>query len=210
MPEYAEPTGSQPRPKRLIVGMSGASGAQLGIQLLTAMHQFPGWETHLIISKGAERTIAEETDQRLEAVKDLATNVYPVEDIGAAIASGTFKSEGMVIIPCSMKTLAGIATGFSHNLLIRAADVSIKERRKLVLVTRESPLSPIHLQNMLALANLGVTILPPVLTFYNHPVAIQDMVTHIVGKVLDIYQLDLQAFRRWGEEKSADMTQKNG
>lgn len=186
-------------PKRLVVAMSGASGAQLGIELLKTMQDFPHWETHLVVSKGAERTIEQETKFTIEEVKELATKVYPVEDIGASIASGTFKTEGMVIIPCSMKTLAGVATGYSDNLVLRAADVTIKERRNLVLVARESPLSPIHLKNMLYLAELGATILPPMLTYYNHPVGVEDLTRHIIGKALNIFDIDIKGFKRWGE-----------
>lgn len=186
-------------PKRLVVAMSGASGAQLGIELLKTMQDFPHWETHLVVSKGAERTIEQETKFTSDEVKELATKVYPVEDIGASIASGTFKTEGMVIIPCSMKTLAGVATGYSDNLVLRAADVTIKERRNLVLVARESPLSPIHLKNMLYLAELGATILPPMLTYYNHPVGVEDLTRHIIGKALNIFDIDIKGFKRWGE-----------
>ena len=119
------------------------------------------------------------------------------DDVGASIASGSFKTEGMAVVPCSMKTLAAIAHGFSENLLSRAADVTLKERRKLVLVARKSPLSPIHLQNMQALAACGAIILPPVLTFYNHPRTVEDMVHHIVGKILDVFDIELEGFRRW-------------
>lgn len=188
--------------KRLIVGISGASGAQIGIDLLRMMQHFCDWETHLVISQGARRTIEQETTYTCAEVEALATRCYPLEDIGASIASGTFKTEGMVVAPCSMKTLAAIAHGFSQNLLLRAADVMIKERRKLVLLTRESPLSTVHLNNMLAVANAGAIVLPPVLTFYNHPETIHDMTSHIVGKVLDIFGLESYGFKRWGEEES--------
>ena len=146
-------------PKRLIVGISGASGAEIGIQLLQAMQRQPEWETHLVISEGARQTIRLETAYSVEQVEALATYCHPLGDISAGIASGTFKTEGMVVAPCSMKTVAGIAHGYSQNLLLRAADVVIKERRKLVLVARESPLSTVHLNNLLILANAGVVIL---------------------------------------------------
>jgi len=185
-------------PKRMVVGISGASGAILGIELLKTMRQqFSAWETHLVISAGARRTIKLETSYLLEEVESLATKCHPVEDVGASIASGTFKTEGMVVVPCSMKTVAGVASGFSTNLLLRAADVVIKERRKLVLVARESPLSPIHLHNMNVVASAGVIVLPPVLTFYNHPKTIEDMTRHIVGKILDVFQLEIVGFERW-------------
>ncbi|MBP1626397.1 MAG: aromatic acid decarboxylase [Holophagaceae bacterium] len=183
--------------KHLVVGMTGASGAPIGIELLQAMKNFPDWETHLVISEGARLTIEQETECTLEEVAAMATRCYRLGDVGARIASGTFKTQGMVIVPCSMKTLAGVATGYSDNLVLRAADVVIKERRKLVLVARESPLSPLHLQNMQKAADLGALILPPVLTFYNHPASIQDMTRHIVGKILDVFDLEMPNFKRW-------------
>lgn len=198
------------RKKRLVVGISGASGAVIGIRLLQAMQQFPDWETHLVISNGGRRTIEQETGCSIAQVEALATKCHPVEDIGASIASGTFKTEGMVVVPCSMKTLAGVASGFSHNLLLRASDVTLKERRKLVLVVRESPLSAVHLRNMSAAASVGAILLPPVMTFYNRPESIEDMVRHIVGKVVDIFGLELSGFRRWGEEKAADGSEGDG
>jgi len=183
--------------KRLVVGMTGASGAPIGIELLQAMKHFPDWETHLVISEGARLTIEQETEMKFEDVAALATRCYRLGDVGASIASGTFKTQGMVIVPCSMKTLAGVATGYSDNLVLRAADVVIKERRKLVLVARESPLSPLHLRNMQTVGDLGAIILPPVLTFYNRPSSIQDMTRHIVGKILDVFDLEMPNFKRW-------------
>lgn len=185
--------------KRLVVGMSGASGAVLGVEVMKALKENPEWETHLVISKGAEETILQETNYKLIEVMNLADKVYSINDIGASIASGTFKTEGMIIVPCSMKTAAGIASGYSDNLLLRAADVTIKERRKLVLVTRECPLSTIHLRNMLALSELGAIIMPPVVTYYNKPVSLEDMNRHIVGKILDRFDIELSGFNRWGE-----------
>jgi polyprenyl P-hydroxybenzoate/phenylacrylic acid decarboxylase-like protein len=190
----------QATPKRLIVGISGASGAELGIQLLQAMQRQPEWETHLVISDGARRTIRLETAYSVEQIKALATHCHPLDDIGAGIASGTFKTEGMVVVPCSMRTVAGIAHGYSQNLLLRAADVVIKERRKLVLVARESPLSTVHLNNLLILANAGVVILPPVLTYYHRPATIQDMAAHIVGKILDVFGIEFAEFKRWNPD----------
>ncbi|WP_206810128.1 UbiX family flavin prenyltransferase [Paradesulfitobacterium ferrireducens] len=186
--------------KRLIVAMTGASGAALGVELLKVMKGFPRWETHLVVSAGAEQTLRHECDLTLQELSLLATHTYDVHDIGAGPASGTFRAEGMVVVPCSMKTTAGIAHGFADNLILRAADVTIKQRRPLVLVTREAPLSPIHLQNMLALAHLGVVILPPVLTFYHQPATIDDMVRMVLGKVLDVFNLELPGFERWGEQ----------
>ena len=186
-------------PKRLVVGISGASGAILGIELLQAMRHVPGWETHLVVSNGGRRTLAHETSWSVEEVAALATRFHPIEDVGALIASGTFKTCGMVVAPCSMKTVAGIASGYSDNLLLRAADVVLKERRRLVLVARESPLSPVHLRNLQTVSDLGAVILPPVLTFYNKPTSIQDMTRHIVGKILDVFDLEFPDFKRWGD-----------
>jgi 4-hydroxy-3-polyprenylbenzoate decarboxylase len=188
--------------QRLVIGMSGASGAILGIEILKILRAAPGWESHLVISKGAEETIRQETPCHPDEVKALADAVYSIHDIGAAIASGTFRTAGMVIVPCSMKTVAGVACGYSDNLLLRAADVTIKERRKLVLVARECPLSPIHLRNLLALAELGAIIMPPMLTYYNHPAAIADLERHLVAKILDPFRIEVSGFRRWGEPGS--------
>ena len=186
-------------PKRLVVGISGASGAILGVELLRAMQSMPGWETHLVVSDGGRRTLAYETELTVKEVAALATRCHPIEDVGALIASGTFRTCGMVVIPCSMKTVAGIASGYSDNLLLRAADVVLKERRRLVLVARETPLNPIHLRNLQTVADLGAVILPPVLTFYNRPASIDDMIRHLLGKVLDVFDLDLPGFKRWGD-----------
>lgn len=183
--------------KRLVVGLTGASGAPLGVQFLKGMQSFPEWETHLVYSGSFAKTLLAETDLRLDDLAALATRVYPLDDIAASISSGTFRTEGMVIIPCSMKTLAGIVSGYSDNLLLRAADVTLKERRKLVLVTRETPLSPIHLRNMLFLSQTGAVILPPMLTYYNGPKSIDDMTRHIVGKVMAEFDLELPGFHRW-------------
>lgn len=183
--------------KRLVVGMSGASGAILGIEILKTLKKYPDWESHLVISKGAEQTILEETNYKLIDVIDLADKTYSLKDIGASIASGTFKTEGMVIVPCSMKTAAGIACGYSDNLLLRAADVTIKERRKLVLVPRESPLSTIHLRNLLSLSELGAIIVPPMMSYYNKPASIEDLNTHIIGKILDKFHIEVNGFNRW-------------
>lgn len=188
--------------RRLVIGMSGASGIPIAIGLLKQMKKHPDWETHLVVTYGAEKTIEQETLYSLQDIEALATRCYQVKDIGASIASGTFHTEGMVVVPCSMKTVAGIAHGFSENLLLRAADVTLKEGRKLVLVARESPLSPIHLKNMLELSQLGVRILPPMLTYYNKPVTIDDMTRHIVGKITDVFQVETEGFRRWSGENT--------
>ncbi len=189
--------------KRILIGMSGASGAILGIDLLRAIQLYPGYESHLVISQGAEKTILHETKYTFQEVLAMADVAYPIENIGASIASGTFRAEGMVVVPCSMKTLAGIACGYSDNLLLRAADVTIKEKRKLILVARESPLSPIHLKNMCTLSDYGATIMPPMLTYYNKPASIEDMNRHIIGKILNCFGLEVAGFNRWGETSCA-------
>ncbi len=193
--------------KRLVVGISGASGIPLAVKLLEVMQQQPDWETHVVISDGTIQTLATESDLSIKELKGLATEVHNLKNIGAAIASGTFKTEGMVVIPCSMKTLAGIAHGYSDNLLLRAADVTLKERRKLILVARETPLSRIHLSNMMTLSSYGAVIMPPMMTFYNQPESIDDMVTHIVGKVLAEFGIEIRNFKRWKETDSADDNQ---
>lgn len=187
--------------KRLVVGMSGASGAILGINLLEILKKSPEWETHLVISRGAVLTIDAETEYTLDDVKKLADRVYDINNIGDSIASGTFKTEGMVIIPCSMKTVAGVANGYSDNLILRAADVTLKEGRKLIVVPRESPLSIIHLRNMLSLAEAGAMLIPPMVTYYNKPLSIEDMNRHIVAKILDKFGIEVEGFKRWGETK---------
>lgn len=188
--------------KRLVIGMSGASGAILGIEILKILKENSHWETHLVISRGAEETIIQETEYKPMEVMNLADKVYSIKDIGASIASGTFKAEGMIIVPCSMKTVAGIACGYSDNLLLRAADVTIKERRKLVIVARESPLSTIHLRNMLSLSELGGIIVPPMISYYNKPANLEDLNRHVIGKILDKFDIEVNGFNRWGESDS--------
>lgn len=182
---------------RLIVGISGASGAPLGVALLRTLRALDCFEVHLVITAGGERTIASETDCTLGEVQSLAHVCHPIHDIGASIASGSFATAGMVVIPCAMKTVAGIACGYSDNLLLRAADVVLKEGRKLVLVPRETPMSQIHLRNLLTLSQMGVTILPPVLTYYSGGTTAEEMANHIVGKVLDQFGVDAPHFHRW-------------
>lgn len=186
---------------RLIVGVTGASGAVYGIKLLRVLKD-KGIETHLVITKWGERTIKLETNMTIEDVKRLATKCYEENDLIAPIASGSYvcKCDGVIVIPCSIKTLSGIANGYASNLLLRAADVAIKEERPLILVVRENPLSSIHLQNMLRLANIGVTILPATPAFYHKPETIDDLVNHVVGKVLDILDIPHELYQRW--EKS--------
>lgn len=188
---------------RLVVGISGASGAPLAHRLLQQMRGCDGWETHLVVSPSARRTIEHEVSRPLSEIEALATVVYDERDVGAAIASGTFRTRGMIVIPCSMKSLAGIAHGYTDNLLLRAADVTLKEQRKLVLVARETPLNRIHLNNMATLAEYGARILPPMMTFYTQPKTIDDMVDHIVGKALGEFGIEGRNFHRWHEPAPA-------
>ncbi len=188
--------------KRLIIGISGASGAILGIQLLKLLKECPEWETHLVMTEGAGLTIASETEYTREQVAALACRTYEINQVGASIASGTFRTEGMIILPCSMKTIAGIAGGYCDNLLLRAADVTLKERRKLVLAARECPLSAIHLRNMLTLTEAGAYIMPPVLSYYQRPQSIEDMNLHFLGKLLDKFDIEVPGYHRWGEAYS--------
>lgn len=183
---------------RIVVGISGASGAPLAVSLLRALKEH-ALEVHLIVTPGAWRTIQEETSLSPDQICSLADVVHDVHDVGAPPASGSWKTKGMIIIPCSMKTLAGIHSGYSENLLLRAADVTIKEQRRLVLIPRECPLSPIHLRNQYELSMMGAVILPPVLSYYNQPKTILDMEQHLIGKILDQFDLDHASFRRWGE-----------
>ncbi|HKX27247.1 MAG TPA: UbiX family flavin prenyltransferase [Blastocatellia bacterium] len=181
---------------RLIVGLTGATGAVFGVRLLQAL-QGAEIETHLVVSKWAARTLAHEMQATLEEVQEMATRSYQPGDQGAAIASGSFLTRGMVIAPCSARTLAAIAQGQGDNLIHRAADVILKERRKLVLVVRETPLSDIHLENMLKLSRMGVVILPPVPAFYHHPRSIDDLVNQTVMRILDQFEIHLDLAGRW-------------
>lgn len=188
---------------RLIVGVSGATGAIYGIRLLQVLRQ-KGVETHLVISDSAQKNIELETSYRVDEVKALASFVYDFHDVGAAVASGSFLTQGMVVIPCAIKSLAGIAHSYNENLLIRAADVCLKERRKLVLVVRETPLHVGHLKLMLAVTEMGGVILPPMPAFYHLPRTLDDVVDQTVGKVLDQFGLEGNLFRRWsGQEEYA-------
>lgn len=182
---------------RLVIGICGATGAIYGIRLLEILREMPEVETHLVISKAAERTIPWETPYTVEQVARLAATRYPAGDIGAALSSGSFQTQGMVIAPCSVKTLSAIATGYSDNLLSRAADVTLKEHRRLVLLVREAPLTIGHIRNMTACAEMGAIIVPPVPAFYNHPKTIDDIVNHTVGRVLDLFSIDSAIVERW-------------
>src|SRR6266853_6647148 len=186
----------EPKPTKLIVGITGASGTIFGVRLLQ-MLQGSGVETHLIMSKWGARTLIHETDYTVEQVERMATRHYPLGDQGAAISSGSFTTLGMVIAPCSMRTLAAIAHGLGDNLIHRAADVMLKERRKLVLVVRESPFNEIHLENMLKLSRMGVVILPPLPAFYNQPQNLDDMINHIAMRIIDQFDIHLDVMNRW-------------
>ena len=183
--------------KRLIVGISGATGAIYGIRLLEALFK-SDVETHLVITEAAEQTILMETNRKVEDVKSLAKVAYDIKDLGGDISSGSFLSEGMVIIPCSIKSLSGIANSFNENLLIRAADVMLKERRKLVLAVRETPLHLGHIELMLQASRMGAILLPPIPAFYFHPKTIDDLINHTVGKILDLFNMNHHLFSRWG------------
>jgi 4-hydroxy-3-polyprenylbenzoate decarboxylase len=184
---------------RLIVGMAGASGAIYGVRLLQFLHERTDIETHLVLTKPAERTIVEETDFQVQDVKALAAKVYPVADIGASIASGSFRTLGMVVIPCSIHTASAVAHCLSDNLLRRAADVVLKEQRKLILVVRETPLHMGHLRTLMAAAENGAVIMPPVPAFYNRPTSLDDIINHTVGRVLDHFDIEHALVKRWGE-----------
>ncbi|MFF3573879.1 non-oxidative hydroxyarylic acid decarboxylases subunit B [Nocardia jiangxiensis] len=189
---------------RLVVGMTGATGAALGVCLLRELRRHPEVETHLVLSRWARATIEFETDMSAREVAALADASYSPDDQGAAISSGSFRTDGMVIIPCSMKTLGGIRAGYAEGLVIRAADVTLKERRKLVLVPRETPLSEIHLENMLALSRMGGVIVPPMPAFYNHPSDIPEIVDHMVARVLDQFDIEMTGADRWSGMQHAN------
>lgn len=185
--------------QRLIVGITGASGVRYGVRLLELLRDLPV-ESHLVLSKAAEMTLAYESDLKPSEVKALADVAYPVSDVGAAIASGSFQTLGMVIAPCSVRSMSEIATGVTSNLLTRAADVVLKERRRLVLMLRETPLHTGHLRSLLALSEMGAVIAPPVPAFYARPQSIDEMVDHTLGRVLDLFGLDAGTVKRWGAE----------
>jgi 4-hydroxy-3-polyprenylbenzoate decarboxylase/2,5-furandicarboxylate decarboxylase 2 len=188
--------------KRLIVGISGASGVIYGVRLLEVLSRTPGWETDLVMSPSAVITLSQELDMQRSQVEALATRVHSIRDIGASIASGSARSAGMVIAPCSMHTLAGIAHALSENLLMRAADVVLKERRRLVLLARETPLNLAHLRNMVAVTEMGAIVCPPVPAFYTRPRSIEQLVDHTVGRTLDLFDIPHDGLlTRWGGTK---------
>ncbi|AFS79877.1 3-octaprenyl 4-hydroxybenzoate carboxylyase UbiX [Gottschalkia acidurici 9a] len=183
---------------RVVVGISGGSGAIYGVALLKILQEL-NIETHLVVSTLGEYVVEHECGIKLEELKGLATHFHENKDLAAPIASGSFKTDAMVIVPCSMKTVSAVANGLSDNLLTRAADVIIKENRKLVVVPRETPLSQIHLENMLKLSRAGVTVLPPSPGFYSHPETIGDIVSGIVARILDQIGIEHNLITRWGE-----------
>ena len=185
------------KPQRLIVAITGATGAIYGVRLLQALRQLPQIETHLIVSDAGWLTITHELDISKDAVRALAHTTHAVNNIGASIASGSFLCDGMIVAPCSMKTLSAVAHGFSDNLISRAADVMLKERKPLTLMVRETPLSTIHLRNMLAVSEAGGVIFPPVPAFYQKPADLDEMIDHTVGRVLDQHGIHRDDIKRW-------------
>jgi 4-hydroxy-3-polyprenylbenzoate decarboxylase len=185
--------------KRIVIGITGASGVVYGIRLVSVLQSVETVETHLILSSAAQRTIALETDLTVDAVKATADHVYRFSDIAAAIASGSYKTDGMVVVPCSMKTLSGIANSYADNLLVRAAEVVLKDRRRLVLVPRETPLHLGHLRLLVRVAELGAVVMPPMPAFYHRPATVDDIVDQTVNRVLDVLglELDHDLFERW-------------
>lgn len=183
-------------PNRLIVGISGASGVIYGVRLLELLKTLP-IETHMVMTRTAEVTLAHETSYKVAEVQALATKVHRIDDLAAAISSGSFRTLGMIVAPCSMRSLGEVANGISSNLLTRAADVTLKERRRLVLLPRETPLHAIHLRNMTRLAEVGAVIAPPVPAFYSRPQSLADVIDHTLGRVLDLFDLDVGSVKRW-------------
>ena len=187
---------------RIIVGISGASGVILGYHLLKALKTLPDCETHLVITNGAKLTFECETDLKIEEVEKFADYVYDDKDLAALVSSGSYITDGMIVIPCSMKTLSGIVNGYSENLLVRAVDVCLKENRKVVLVPREMPFGRIHVDNIKKASELGCIIIPPVLTFYNNPKTIEDQINHIIGKILHQYGVVYKEFKAWDGKRN--------
>ena len=189
---------------RVIVGISGASGSIYGLRLLDKLRAAQGVETHLVCSRSGERTVFLETGKKAAEIKALADHSYPVEDIGAPLASGSYPVDAMVVAPCSVHTMSAIAAGISPNLLIRAADVTLKERRKLILLVRETPLHLGHLRTMTALAEMGAIIAPPVPAFYHRPQTVEEMVDHMLERVMDLLGLPCGGAARWDGGRAAD------
>jgi polyprenyl P-hydroxybenzoate/phenylacrylic acid decarboxylase-like protein len=194
----------EPRKKRLIVAMTGATGSIYGLRILETLRALGGWETHLVVSDAGMLNAWQEYRLARKDITRLADVVHKVRDVGAAISSGSFITAGMVIAPCSMKTLAAVAHGFSDNLISRAADVILKERRRLVLITREAPLNLAHIRNMAAVTEMGGVIFPPVPAFYSGAKTIDDLVNHTVGRVLDLFGVEHETISRWQGIKSEE------
>jgi flavin prenyltransferase len=192
----------EPSQRRLIVGISGASGVIYGVRLLQLLRN-AGVQTHLVMSKTAELTFAYETTLKIADVKALAHTTHAIDDMAASIASGSFRTTGMIVAPCSMRSMSEIASGVTTTLLTRAADVTLKERRKLVLMVRETPLHTGHLRSMTALSEMGAIIAPPVPAFYAKPETLEDMVDHTVGRALDLFDIDVGVAHRWGEQEDS-------
>ncbi|OPY82127.1 MAG: 3-octaprenyl-4-hydroxybenzoate carboxy-lyase partner protein [Syntrophorhabdus sp. PtaU1.Bin153] len=188
---------------RIIVGISGATGVTCGIRLLEVLKEV-GVETHLILTESAKKNILIETDETVEYVEQLAHTNHDANNLAASIASGSFRTDGMVVVPCTIKTLSGIANSYNDTLLVRAADVMLKEKRRLILVVRETPFHKGHLRLMHDVADLGAVILPPVPAFYHAPRTIQDLIDHITGKILDLMDIEHNLFQRWGDGTTQD------
>lgn len=195
--------------KKIIVGISGASGVIYGVRVLKAFAEV-GVETHLIITQAGVKNLMIETKYGTKELKSMASHFHDVEDMGAPVASGSFKVDGMVIAPCSIKTLSAVANSYSHNLLVRAADVMLKERRRLVLLVRETPFHEGHLELMIKVTKMGGIILPPVPAFYHLPKTIEDLIDQTVGKVLDLFQIEHHLFNRWGSSQLKKALKKKG
>ncbi len=183
--------------KRIIIGISGASGVIYGIRMLEILKDTPDIETHLVITSGAKLNISLETDFEIKDIKGLANVVHNNRNLAASIASGSFQTEAMIVIPCSMRTLSGIATSYASNLIVRAADVVLKEKRKLIVVPRETPLHAGHCELLYKVSLMGAYIVPPNPAFYNHPESIDDIINHTVGRILDLIELDPEIVQRW-------------
>jgi len=190
--------------RKIVVGISAATGVVYGIRMLKALFE-SGVETHLVITSSAIRNMLIETDYTMADLDPFASTIYDVDDVGAAIASGSFQIDGMVIAPCSIKTLSAVANSFNYNLLIRAADVNLKERRRLILLVRETPFHEGHLDLMMRVTRMGGIIMPPVPAFYHMPKTIEDIIDQSVGKVLDLFGIDASLFRRWGSSPKEEM-----
>src|SRR5690349_21214619 len=187
--------------RRLIVGISGATGAIYGVRMLEVLSRLKDFETHLVMSRAAKMTIQVETAYSVKDVEAMASVVHDINNVGASISSGSFRTEGMVIAPCSMKSMGGIAHSIGGDLLVRAADVILKERKKLVLVARETPLHLGHLESMVALTRIGAVIFPPVPAFYHRPKTLDDVINQTVTRILDQFDIDMTLFERWDDDK---------